>query len=1775
MSLLRVSRPPPPGSSGGDYSPLYHESEAGSSDEGTKGNTAPSDSTRVSRSTLLIVLAVIVVGLIGVGIVAGFALGRTFAEGPLVLPEPPIITKKRTTVTHNVAPSPLSIEITASTTAYLLQFPTDLSDYVGRTYSIYSNHSTSALHQVHFTSSVNTVAGRCGRAVGPTFDQAGQQPGLQFEAGGKDCHVTFRVVECGEIAVIGSHCASFCDAGFVTCTGPTLEVAQVDVLFSTSINTQTVMTNQIMTTTLAHIASGVIPPTHAKQTLANDPGAPPTAPVVSLAATPLGVIAPGAKVAGGTLLFQAATGGPWEVRDLAADVYTSVSDAVGTRVIQGGLPETFGGASNCGSGSAAPSDGVTSTLKIFSGNFLGGVLTLNIRSGSELAYDFVSIKQNGVSVYSVSGAGPIPSNAFIEGTVVINMQGTDIITVEFTKDGSCWGGYDVVYVYATLSTTQNLDMTLPSDMSAYAGKNVEICSLDTGSHTLTLEGSDSHFDSAGMWQTLQFRATGADACCATLSFLSANKLSVVSRDPCTVFCNNASLLHCVDPLRPASTSPFHGYWKAITKSFQGGSYAFVDASTNPMSVRVNLGDVISPQEQSFGFGLYPVSSGTFSSNNDINIHDPSNVGTVVTFQPGGQEFVIYTGRDDGAFEISNIIYSVFEKTAIVPPIVPTGPGTLTPLEPEDPEALFRNYVQMLIYQARGPNNVDDKWIGYYAANALMESLISTGTGPLVTSIVETRVTQSFNLEGITEFRTDVYHHVVPPSRVIVAGFTGLCTALNGDHMVVVGATNNVPAPGAAFMDYGTNASARTVHHKIGVFLDSSSIPVFPGTQIANCTGSTPTITVSYGPVNSATNYIRTMGAINYWFYEALKVSQHCALDLFFDASTTVPRSGVGYTWEEWSDPIADLVAGPDPDFFKKRIRSRHVGDTSSFYPNGAATVTNQRFFSVLTADNRLWLGNTDLTGRFGIRPDVEASIVMFQTDNSARSTHWISIPRHNYLESAAYPAFKMTGTTRTHPLNLAAQLSYPGGGGDEFDTLMVPFGDLPPADYSYVWASALPNGGYSYTYDLEYNFVNEINQEALFVGRIKQAYTSGLNIGYIRFEDSSALDPLYLSVQAQSCPTGLCDPSSYRLNREALTSIYGTYMQYLLVDLDCDHIILDIRGNGGGTAFSQPVSREFFGAMDDIPVDYAFASRTDNGNGASVDLKTLSYGNNVLTASVDNQRVSPLASETAYPGSVLTEGEVVFLTNTDAASGGDIFPNFYLGPAFDGQLGNNTQASMIGSIDGRLKGYSCGYSLPTSRDSPRLKTAAGAAYPVTVRIDCGSELRRGDGTNLANQHPALEIDSADGATGLAGGNPLPQDWDELVYKDLGYVTNTRTVMPGWTGPQTPSNIVETNPLSTTSGSSIVTVTTAAPHGFATGDDVALGSTAIPVPSTSGISSNALTGGHIITVTGPTTFTFDAVDVATYPGFAQSNATATASGVGGSIRVANRSQWRDMWLEQSVATIVAQAKKKRSMSDPAAHKARKAVRKEKLLAQREARKARLTALKKRTFDARAAKKMYGRDVSCPSSEGGKRLPLTPLREVQATRNVTFPRASPEVAEFVHQRQVRQIVGEVAASIKANLASGGMCLDSAGALMATPTVTDVIKIVPDGRHATVDFVAAPPCKKTAKGVRHLICFGLRLNFPGRPQVQKDDASRGEKGAQEAQRRLQCVHQGVRHRPHPWIPPVHPQVLAHNALKRKRKTRVNLFFISATERHAQTRCCCRPRVATLQISACSAAR
>lgn len=781
------------------------------------------------------------------------------------------------------------------------------------------------------------------------------------------------------------------DLGFTT---PTITVTQQAIVGS-------LMTNTTMNRILRHNTSGPIPPTHAMQTLESPTIVlpPPTSAFDGLTPGPAGL-----RVFAGPLILK--TSGVWSIFNLTLPTDKSAADAVGQIVLKAGEQQIYCPSNACLNNSLPPFDGTSNTptaqasVQIYVD--VPRQLTLYLRSSSELNFDYCLVRKNGNIIYLATGIGTSDTNGYEEGSITFTANPNDIILVEFDKDGTVYGGYDNMYFYMSYSTpAPKLSMTLPNvNLSAYVGKEIQVCSLDTGAHQIEFQGPA--FD--GKWQVLQFQANGVDSCCATFSVLKDDRFSITSRDPCSVFCATTDLFHCVDPDRPEQTNKFHGWWKSKTK-YDPTSYCFYDMTQVPIVQSCLGGTIVSPQEPKQNTPLIGVGMNILSNAPSTNFHDPDpDSGASLIIYQVGLDLITYSSAQDvnGAG-----LDSVAERYPNAPAnVIPESTGTVSNLSPDDPLSIFRWFVENVIYKSQTYLATDEKFIGFENAMGLYEEIVSVGRTESI-SIINTSVTSSVHPsgEGLTVFYTPSYHHVAPPSIVTISGYTGACVSLNGDHMVNTAGTNNFPIPNGDYQDLAT------LHHKVTVFFNSIAIPVYAGTNVANCTGSTPILSVSYGPIRSNTNYIRTVGAIMYWLYEAIKVSLHTRPRIFYDPASQLSNLRWATPRVDWADiknDLASVITLTGLDFFKT-IQSRRGETQSSFYTNPAREIL---YNYPLTLDRRGYQGFVDMSGISRIRPEFDAVRVRSR-DISERGTFWYNVPLSNYLEGAAYPAWKMSGTSRS------------------------------------------------------------------------------------------------------------------------------------------------------------------------------------------------------------------------------------------------------------------------------------------------------------------------------------------------------------------------------------------------------------------------------------------------------------------------------------------------------------------------------------------------------------------------------------------------------------------------------------------------------------------------------------------------------------------------------------------------------------------------------------------
>lgn len=188
------------------------------------------------------------------------------------------------------------------------------------------------------------------------------------------------------------------------------------------------------------------------------------------------------------------------------------------------------------------------------------------------------------------------------------------------------------------------------------------------------------------------------------------------------------------------------------------------------------------------------------------------------------------------------------------------------------------------------------------------------------------------------------------------------------------------------------------------------------------------------------------------------------------------------------------------------------------------------------------------------------------------------------------------------------------------------------------------------------------------VGLVKPELVGGRKVGYINYLSEIFLDPFFQILFPSFNPPENPDYS--------IKLLFGTIMHYITTELDVEDVIVDIRGNEGGF----------------ITLDY-YAAACFGGKRIYPALATPLAGNPELhvTSQSKSPIINPNLIESTVPGSVFRgskcrQSKVILITDLNAASGGDIFPAGFIGDKGDGDLGKNTQAYIVGSVDGRLTG---------------------------------------------------------------------------------------------------------------------------------------------------------------------------------------------------------------------------------------------------------------------------------------------------------------------------------------------------------------------------------------------------------------------------------------------------------------------------------------------------------
>lgn len=1123
----------------------------------------------------------------------------------------------------------------------------------------------------------------------------------------------------------------------------------------------------------------------------------------------LGDLDTGVDVPTGDGLFIRELEGPIQVVDYESEQWLSL-----------GTPEpVFAPSFLIDPGVAPPSDNerVNVRITLDSANLPAGNSAAFVRVdfrilySTEAAYDFVEVFKNGIQIASFDGSGPSAVDPFLEGSLTDQSIGeNDVYEFRYRKDVGAYSGFDYALLqvqnmrYFT-APPQPATLHFPADLSSMVGKTFDVCNTDGLQHMIDISTADTQvaWDNDEYWPIIQFDS-GSVGCCVQFKVVTPDSVSLISRgDECSVFCASTDALHCIDPERPEETNALHGLWRNLAKpaAFVWFGTPLINFNMLRVPGQVEFkytGTSTFPREVTgenggeFALNLYP------ANGLDGNTYTTDPFGRVST--PDTEFFRVFTVQSDGRL----VFYLSFDNTGVLflpplylerytvqeplgnPEIIPYSTGTLDEKSPDDPVKMFTAAVDRALHV--GNSHIvkslnSQTFIGMQEAYALRDRIIEEGV-TYTRPIHKVFVTQS--AEGWTTIRTDAYHYVMAASRVTISGCTGDWAAMNGVHDVSTATIHGDVAPEAAFTDWGPDPDARTMHNQFAIFFNSTGFSA-DAFGAGNLTGPCE-MSVSYGPINSDTQYRETISSVDYWTIETFKVAQHMRTVIYYDPATAVgegpAKAYIPYnTWDDLAAGLADgtaLAINNRPTRVNENPAYLYVGAAKQIFLDDILTGA----FFVLPLDSRLG-GTFDLNNRFQVRPDFD-----YYNPNG---TYWYNIARQNYLTNVKVPIYRCVGpTTKPYFTNFAAGVVYNQdfSGCDFYEGDVVDYGTIPPAGDNFFGFNVEPNDGFfSSPYGARGSLWLDAASEQYHLGIINTTYTNGRRIGYIRLKDTS-YSPSTWELAGYFVPTGT--PSGPRDEREHFVQMFSAWTRHLIVEEEVEDIIIDIRFNGGGTLHCITALRELFGnSTGEVWDARSILARSQvSPDGPGYSTSTFELENDLLKLQDNIGVIYSSWSRELYSDAVFSNGDVIILTDTTSASGGDLFPNAFLGENMDRDLGAGVTTKIIGDIDGRLSGGSCApQNIPTSRDSPRFVDASGNPIsPLSnMRVDCGTVRVRGDGSLMHNRPSALEIDCTPSLTGLAGNCPLPTDAETLVYPSLGLVTNTQSRLPGDTRPQTPDH----------------------------------------------------------------------------------------------------------------------------------------------------------------------------------------------------------------------------------------------------------------------------------------------------------------------------------------------------------------------------------------------------
>lgn len=730
-----------------------------------------------------------------------------------------------------------------------------------------------------------------------------------------------------------------------------------------------------------------------------------------------------------------------------------------------------------------------------------------------------------------------------------------------------------------------------------------------------------------------------------------------------------------------------------------------------------------------------------------------------------------------ALTLSSPTYNVFSQT----------PELFSPVE------LAKNLFYYNSYKTHVNNNnagIDDDYIGNrYAAQAAFDSFSSNGV-TFVTPIKRVQASYSgpnnvFGANGST-LTTDIYtqeqaHYCTPGSNVTISGFAGAWSALNGyypngvsfyEHSCVKTGGLQGAYSDSVLTSTGGIGTWFDVHNKFLLIKDTGDATVYP---VSNATGTLGQAVFSGSPLTSVTHRFSNDMTYNEW------QAAYMAMCIYIFGNQTHTRNGVtledrntGKLYSVW-----DFQAGtnnPTVLNYTKPI---------TFTSPNHLIICTQQFF---TSFRKYTWGNDPYQTQYYLNIKFYTGT---QTSTATPITYNHALPL-NYCTGTPQQLFiGLDGTNTKNRVQNYVSTRYSMSGSNIRNVSDINF-----TGGNYVTAQLVPrdqvtgvfpnrsqwtlsNNSYgAVSVTTSTNFLNYF-----YATLIDPLYTNGKKIGYMTVPDGGnfwygVISNNFLGLLPELAPP-IPSNTVYTGALGAL-KVMTTVIKWFN-DQNCDGLILDGRFNGGGP--DSTWMQLLFGGDRKGRTQY----NAPNTDGYSAITKYANSTDSSVNSQVQYMMENVLPSDVArnFTGGVFRgtgsnpadAKKVVYLTTYRSASYGDANTRIWQGDNYDGNLGSNTYAKVMGEVDGRLYGAASGLPLPNYSNG-RLKTALSAAINTDAPLQPIVHLTATGPNGLiwnTQRSPFVATKAmATGATGtfksnIPGVSAMPTSIQSTLWSDWGIV----------------------------------------------------------------------------------------------------------------------------------------------------------------------------------------------------------------------------------------------------------------------------------------------------------------------------------------------------------------------------------------------------------------------